>query len=50
MKSIMKKRYQQPAMCEVKIQHQQSLLVDSNYTVNGYNNGGSETVTSDGGW
>lgn len=46
----MKKRYQQPAMREVKIQHPKSLLVDSNYSVNNYNNGGEETVSSDGDW
>ena len=46
----MKKRYQQPAMCEVKIQHQQRLLADSDYTVNGYKNGGSEDVKDDSGW
>ena len=46
----MKRRYQQPAMREIKIQHQKSLLVDSNYSVNNYNNGGEETVSSDGGW
>jgi hypothetical protein len=46
----MKKRYQQPAIREVKIQQQQCLLVGSNYSVNNYNNGGEETVSSDGGW
>ena len=46
----MKRRYQQPAMREVKLQHQKSLLIDSNYTVNDYKGGGSEDVKDDYGW
>lgn len=47
----MKKRYQQPAMCEVKILHQQRLLAGSEpYNVRGYTDGGTETASDDTGW
>ena len=47
----MKKRYHQPAMCEVKIQHQQRLLAGSEpYNVRGYTDGGTETASDDTGW
>ena len=47
----MKKKYQLPAMCEVKIQHQQRLLAGSEpYNVRGYTDGGTETASDDTGW
>ena len=47
MKSIMKRRYQQPAIREVKLQPQVHVLV---YSVNNYTDGGSEDVKDDSDW
>ena len=47
----MKKSYQQPAMRVVKLQHRRHILAGSElYSVQKYNDGGSETVKDDSDW
>ena len=47
----MKKSYQLPAMRVVKLQHRRHILAGSElYSVQKYNDGGSETVKDDSDW